>query len=350
MPPEGQPSGEHFGLVDSAPEAGTQNDPLEDAPTEAPATEQATPPPAQGDQQGQAETTPEGDQAQPEGEQTPQQLYAGRYQKVEDLESGYKNIQRLHSRTAEQLRAQELRNQQMEAALQRVMPYLQQLQQNGQQPPEFDPSDPQQIQRVIDQRVAQATQNLTAQQQAQQAASVIDSFRAEHPDVAPGTELDVRMAQVITEFQRDPDGNRRPDLFPLQPENLNVAYELARDENLLNMTMELDLQPSAENIQIAKEALAHPAFAEVLLAQPHLLDTDHGLNYARKQANLPTMVANAQATAQAAQPNAAQMRQRAFVETGGAATPVGGSTKTGDEFDEAVKEYNGSKQNSVFGL
>lgn len=280
--------------------------------------------------------------------------YAGRYQSVEDLEYGYKNIQRLHTRTSEQLRAEQLRRQQLEAALEQVAPLLQQRQQAGQEVPntdQYDIYDPNVLQRLIDQRVAEGTQQTVEALQQQQVAASIDGaitqFRQAHPDVQPGTPLDEQIAQAVLEFQTDGDGNLNHDLFPVTPENLEVAYTLTRDERLGDMVRELDLIPSSENLDIAREALANPALAEVLTAEPELLDTDAGLNHARRLANLPGFYEAAQVQAQP--PNAQQMQRSAYVETGGTGAPAGGAPgrRPADEMDEAIAVYN-SGRDSVF--
>lgn len=334
---EGTPSGEHFGLGDvGAPPDGTP-DPFEDEVIAPEASQVDAPPSTEEPPVVEGETEA----------QRQERLYADRYQSIEQLEDGYKNIQRLQNRTAEQLRSEQLRAQQLEAALQQAAPYLRQLQQ--QQPQDLD--DPQQLQQLIDSRISQGTQQalmqMQAQQLAQQTAEAIDSFRVEHPDAAPGTELDTAMANIILEFQTDAQGRRSNDAFPVTKENLDLAHELAAQPQLLNMMLELDLKPNRENLEVAKEAVAHPPFAEVLMANGHLLDTDEGINYARKQANLPVLVGAAQA---AAQPNTQQMRQKAYVETGPSAPVGGGSQKGKDEFDEVLELDKSARGRSVFGI
>lgn len=273
---------------------------------------------------------------------------AGRYNSVEDLEAGYKNIQRLQSRTSEQLRAEAARRAELEAAFQQIAPLLQQQQQDVNPADIYDPAV---LQRIIDQRVAQGTQQATQafqqQQVAQAISGAVDSFRAAHPEVAPGTPVDETIAQVVLEFQTDPEGNLNHDLFPVTVENLEVAYELTRNERLGDMVRELDLIPNPENLDIAREALSNPALADVLMAEPELLDSDAGLAHARRLANLPGFYEAATTAVQP--PNGEQMRRSAYVETGGTGAPVSGAPgqRPLDEMDEAIRVFN-SGRDSVF--
>lgn len=347
-------SGEAFGFQD-APQVGTQSDPLADefTPQEAPAT-----PPQEAEPQQVAPEAPAPESAPtpPEGgteEQTEEERrYAGRYNSVEDLEAGYKNIQRLHSRTAEQLRAAELREQQLRAAIEQVQ--QRQAQQGYPSQPAEELTDPQQVQRIIDQRVAQQAQQVEQRMTAQQIDQAIASFREQHPDVRPGTPVDETMAQIILEFQRNPEtGGFEHSNYPVTVENLELAHQLAGEPQVYEMMLELDLKPNRENVAIAKEALANPALAEELIAQPELLDSDAGLNVARKRAALPQVVNTAVQQTQDGQPTPEGMRKQAYVETGGAGAPAAGAPGArpqGDEFDEALALHRQTRERSVFGV
>lgn len=374
MADTGTPSGEAFGM--QAPASGTDDplsddfqleapaepqtpeapaatpeapeaDPLEDTPpastetTETPETPETPEAPADGTPQPQAGETPEEAEAR---------KFAGRYQSVEDLEAGYKNIQRLQSRTAQELRDKEQQLLQMQAYL----AAQQQARPNQQIAPQetFDASDPRQLQALIDDRVAKETARATqtVQQQALAATvnQAIDQFRQERPDVVQGSPIDEQMAQIVLEFQRNADGRISHDLFPVTVDNLNVAYELAQDARLHNAVVELDLVPNRENLEIAKEALGSEDFYQELLAEPHLLDTPAGLAVARKRAALPPIVSNAQA--RAAGPTPEEARKKAFVETGGSGAPTSGApgNRPRDEMDEAISEWNQARDSSIF--
>lgn len=320
---------------------------------EPPAEEGAAPTPTAEQPEAQAPA-----EAETEAEKQ-ERLYAGRYKTVDELEQGYKGIQGLQGRQVKELQRKELENQQLRAALEQVVPYLEERQGLQQPAQALDPTQltAEQLQAVIqqqvDQRVGQATQQVTqqSQQQAaqQQMRQAVESFMATHPDVAPGTPLDMAVGEVLAELQTDRQGQRRADLFPVTAPNLEVAYELAKEPALRNMVGELDLVPNNETIEIAKEVVSNPALAEVLLANPVLIDSDHGLAYARKQAQLPGMYS--QAAERVAQPTPEQQRRAAYVETGGTGAPVTqapGATPQ-DEMDEAIVSF-GKGRDNIFGI
>lgn len=350
------------------------------APTE-PA--QTAPPEADKQQEGQQQQPQAPDEGTPpatgdEGAAAEPRKWAGRYESPEALEHGYRHSQRQVSRVQQQLqqieaeRAQERQQaEQLRAALEQVAPHLERARQleawvQGQVqglPPEQRPvipvDDPSQlsadeINRLVNQRVQQATEQVrtqTAQEIAsQELQRTVATFFESHTDAAPGTPLDTEIGQVIAEFQTDPQGNRRQDLFPITSENLEVAYALAKEPALRDLVIDLDLVPSAETLEIAKEAQGNPALAEVLIANPTALDNDRGLEWARKMASLPGMYQ--QAAQRATGPTPEQMRRAAHVETGGTGAPVNqapGPVPT-DEMDEAIAAYSKGRGDNVFGL
>lgn len=327
----------------------------------APAEPSATPQEQEQGQPDEGSTPDPGQEQAPEGESAEAQaarLYAGRYRTPEELEKGYKNIQRLQTRTQAERQRAELEAQQLRAALQEVRPYLEQLRADpGSVDDGFhDPTqlDADQLRALIDKQVSQRVQQVQQQTQAEQTRQelrrTVESFIATHPDAAPGTELDEAIGDVLAEFQTDAEGNRRFDLFPVTEGNLEVAYTLAKEPDLRNMVVELDLVPNTENIEIAREAVSNPALAEVLLANPTLVDTEHGLNFARKQAALPGMYADA--AQRGAAPSPEQARRAAYVETGGTGAPVMSAPGANppDPFDEAIAAYNRGRESNIFGL
>lgn len=354
-------------------EASTPAQPQEPAPVAAPpqaeeqkADEQQQPAPDEGQQ-------PE---AGAEGEPEPRK-WAGRYDSPEALEHGYRHSQRMVSRVQQRLQEIEAQREQdrqqaeqLRAALEQVAPHLERARQleawvQGQAqglPPEQLPQIPtvdqnfsaDEINRLVQQQVAQATEQVRSQTRQevaqQQLEQTVNGFFESHPDAQPGTPLDDEIGRVIAEFQTDPSGNRRQDLFPITSENLEVAYQLAKDPSLHSVMVDLDLVPSAETIEIAKEAAANPALAEVLIANPTAVDNDKGLEWARKMAALPGMYE--QAAQRSAGPTPQQMRRAAHVETGGTGAPVNqapGSVPQ-DEMDEAIAAYTRGRGDNVFGL
>lgn len=324
--------------------------------TDAPAQQQVVAP----------EPVPSTEGGQPEGTTTPgtPRKWAGKYENPEELEKGYKNVQRLHSRTQQQLQAIELQNQQLAAYLEQVKPYLQQVMDQQAalpghtgEPIDLSELTPDQLQAIVNQQVQQATErvrNETRSETSQRVvAETVTQFMASHPDIQEGSELDDTIGELLEEFQRTPDGRRSMDLFPITHQNLDLAYQLAKDENVRDMFLDLDLKPLPQNIAIAQEAAGNPALAEVLLAQPDLVDSEHGMNHARKLAGLPGLYQNAQQQV-AVRTSPEVARRAAHVETGGTGAPIssapGAVPQPVDEFDLVIDAWKGGRSGNVFGL
>jgi len=187
-------------LKDAQPEE-TQEVPQETpaeeaAPVEEPQVEEAAP------------------EEKPEGEEPPQpQLYAGKYETVEQLQQGYREIRDLQRRTAERAKAQEQKAleaialaRQNEEMLGRAVAMIQQIQsqQTPQPPPKpvFDeygrpveqapqPQQPQITPAVVDWQVEQKmnalrqqlAQENRIQRETDEATRTVMSFYEKHPEV-----------------------------------------------------------------------------------------------------------------------------------------------------------------------
>lgn len=393
-------TGSAFGPEFAAPDEGTPADDWSDealfgsasddtaaetqppATTEQPATQAPAPqqqPSTPQETQGQEQQQP-GQQAPAEGEATPDEAQLAEQAQEPGVphirrkygddwvkaDRGYRNLQRLHSRTREQLQRAELERQQLAAFVEQARPYLERVQQAAQaqaqglplseeQQLDLSQLDPQQLQAVINQQVQAQVGRVQQETQAQQferaIAETVQSFMAQHPEIEPEGELDMAIGELLEEFQTDPDGHRDLQNFPITHENLELTRELAMDEAVKDVFLELDLTPTRENLEIAKQAVADPAFGEVLLANPSFVDSPTGLEYARKLAQMPGMYSQAAATAQQ-QLSPELARRAAHVETGGTGAPV--QTAPGavpqDEFDEAIAAYQGGRGDNIFGL
>ena len=276
----------------------------------------------------------------------------------------FKNLRRLQTQQAEELKLVRERAEQMQAALQQVAPLLQ-----GQQAPgeaEFDPFDPNSVARYIEEQVAAKTaeqaqtftREATVTQMRQEIDSAVSAFRQANPDVAEGSELDQRVAAVMLDIQTPSDSDR-PDinLYPVTVENLGIAKQLALEPDLYQAVTDLDLLPDEETVQIARDAMANPALYEELKAQPELLDSPEGIKVAYRRANVSQQVQNLPGQIQAAaaagvrQAVPQRMRQQAHVETGGTGAPASAApgAKPVDEFDEAVEDWTATRGASIFG-
>lgn len=332
--------GAAFGMIAPLETEGTEDFLSEDLKTEAAPQQQ---PDAGQAAVGEVEAPTDGE-AQPTQGET---LYMGRYRTPEEVVAAYKNVQRLEARTRQEKEAAEARAAQYEAALRQVATRLQAQEEVDEYGQPQQP-DPQQLQQWMQQQAVQAQRQAQEQVLASQVTSEIDSFRSTYTDVTPGSDLDQMMAHIITDYQTDNEGRQDHQNFPVTRQNLEVAYVLARNAPLYDMMQELDLIPTEENLRVAQEATANPAFAQVLKAMPDLVETDEGLAYARQQAQMPAVVATAQ---QQARPNPQAQRKAAFVETGGTGAPAQGAPgkRPMDEVDQAIAAYRSDSQ-SVFGV
>lgn len=289
----------------------------------------------------------EGSGEQPES-QPQERLYLGKYKTPEDLEAGYKNVQRLEARARERAEALESRSSQLEAALRQVAQHLMAQEAAGQVDENGQPQvDPRMLQGLVDQRVSQQAAQAQAQVLKAQVNNEVASFREAYPEVQDGTDIDDFMSQVIYEFQATEEGNLNHDLFPINRDNLEIAYVLAKNPPLYDKVLEHDLRPTEDNLRLAAECLGNQKLDLIFQAEPHLLETEAGVQLARERASLPAMVANAQAKAR---PNPEAMRKQSFVETGGTGAPVQGApgARPSDPMDEAVAAYYKHRNESVF--
>jgi hypothetical protein len=216
-------------------------------------------------------------ESEPDREPPAGSLLAGRFASPADLERGYGELRTLQNRTA--LRAQELEAEvaRRDDYLRRILPALEQARSPQQAAPPTVQIDPnvlraaqeaglpeealpvltQLADQIAAQRVGEVRSELQvreAQTQQQAAASsesaIVDrtlaDFFARHPDVVRGGEEDEAIGRVVFDL----------DLRLDDPEALDIALEVARDEDL----------------------------HRVIVANPHFVDTDEGMDFARAQA------------------------------------------------------------------
>ena len=305
--------------------------------------------------QGQAQTTPEQQPTQQAPSQPdPDNPLAGtQFKDVAAVLKSYNELRSTYNRTLAEKQRDALEKAQLQAQLEQL---------SQPQPEALTPeqaqallSDPRQLQEYITRQVQAGVQQTTQQVQQQQLQteiqSVAERFMAKHPDVLPESPVDQQMGEVIEFFQTDREGNRSYDLFPVTDQNLEVAYSLGTDPTLFQTVKDLDLVPSEENLAIAREANEKPAFKALLMANPSAVDTDEGLEAVRQLAALPGVYQQAQQAAQPPTPE--QVRQAAFVETGGTGAPLAsapGQVPAKDEFDEDVEFWEKNQGGNIFGL
>lgn len=277
------------------------------------------------DSQPQAEPV----EAQQAAEEQQAKAWAGKYRSPEELEKGYREMRDLQRRTAERAKAYEQANlevqaraSQMEEALRRAIPIVQQAMAQNRAQQEADPYGepkdappptytPEQIQQQVDYRMAQQVRQMQQQQQrawAQQqeynvAAQAMQSFFADHPEVEQGGTTDEDIASTI------------------------VALNEAWDDS------EVDLA-SRDALEIAYEASQRPALRQVLEMNPRFFDSDEGLALARQQA--AQLESSPVEATQTGQRTSSPRSNTPVVERGSSQTPEQAIL---DEFEQAVAEY-----------
>jgi hypothetical protein len=145
-----------------------------------------------------------------------------------------------------------------------------------------------------------------AEQEAQAAynaqVGAIQQFRQKHPEVAPNSDEDNRHAEVFKQMQDDP---------------------------------QIQMQWNEDTLEIALEASRDPDLYAIIRANPALIDTDEGLEYARWQATLKkgTQTAQTQALKKQTKAERTAAARKAHVETGSVAP--GSSPEPEDAVDIA---------------
>lgn len=325
------------------------DDNLPDFVQESPPEPQAEPTPEPAPEVTEVAPVPLAEPAAPEitAEEPPQEptaeqvkAWAGKYTSPEELEKGYRELRDLQRRTAERAKAHEQRSleiesraRQLEDALRRAIPYVQQVTQRAQQqqvqrdpysmdePAPAPTVDPRYMAQMVQQQVdAQVQQRLNQYQavQAQQAmqaaeyteaASNFQRFFETHPEVEPNGPVDEDIAATI----------------------------LALNEAWAPTGSEVDIA-SQSALEIAYEASQRPALRTVLELNPAYIDTDAGMTLARKLAS--ELDGITQPTPEGGRaPVAAPRSNTPVVERGSSQAPV--ETPL-DEYDQAVADYKKS--------
>jgi hypothetical protein len=238
------------------------------------------------------------------------------------LVNAYQEVRGLQQRTAGQIQEKDAELEEMKALLAQAAQALQ-AQQGPQQPdPQLvqwaenqgiDPASLPVLMQLADQaaaaKVAPMQQQLEAakaEQEAQAAynaqVGAIQQFRQKHPEVAPNSDEDNRHAEVFKQMQDDP---------------------------------QIQMQWNEDTLEIALEASRDPDLYAIIRANPALIDTDEGLEYARWQATLKkgTQTAQTQALKKQTKAERTAAARKAHVETGSVAP--GSSPEPEDAVDIA---------------
>lgn len=307
------------------------DDPVDEAPAPAPEPEPTPAPEAPAETEAE---TPEAEGAEAEAPEEPAvaeepqetpYLWAGRFDDPKKLEESYKEAQRWATRES-QARAEaerraaaiEAQFQQTQEQLKQILPELQRrmAEEQGYEPGQDPFTQQQQQAAAIQEAARKEAQRLMEQERAQrtqaEAQQAISQFRSEHPEVAPGTPLEADIYRLFREYQSE-DANFLPT-----PENLNTVHSLATDPRVKGVLDSLNLFPDPEYVTRAKELAEDPALATVVIANPHLIDTEQGMAWARSQVRPATQTPNTEVSQQ----RAAEMKKNAHVEKGSSGVPA----------------------------
>lgn len=277
----------------------------------------APPPPAE-------EETPSDEVEAPveEEPQVPEFMASDRdlskFKSVEALGEGYRNAILLHNRSAQRAREAEANAAGWQETAEKALAMLQARQTPAPDPSVLPPDIAQLAKETgVDEdvlRVAQALVNRQSQSQTlamqseqvqremaqrsqfaqQQLQATVQDFFTRHPEVTEGSDVDMKLGQTIAYFRLDPS----------LPDALEVAYELVSD----------------------------PELEKLVRANPHWIDNDEGMAYAREQLAENKRSVETASTQSAAQNEVARQAalRKAAVETGSGTPP----TSPGGENDE----------------
>lgn len=260
-------------------------------------------------------------------------LYAGRYQTVEELEKGYRELRDMQRRVSERANAYEQQyntvlahSQELERSLRQTpapapaAPQYETDPLTGEQRQVVAPAPkPEDIQRYVDglvnERLAAQREELATtfqrQSQAQAAESAVMSFYQAHPEVEPRGNVDGDIAATV--------------------QTLNDAWRTT------NSAVDIS---SADSLEIVYEATKRPALRQVLETNPVYFDSDSGMQLARFQASIleGQPITQSSTTVPASAVSQLTSPSKPVVERAGTGTSAGTDAPL-DEFDQAVVEY-----------
>lgn len=323
--------------LDVPPEPLTQPEPDEEEDEELPQTQPE--PPTSPEETGETQALVEPGTTEEEVEtaaEEEERLLAGRFQKIEDLEGSYKELQGAFTRIAQDAQAREEREAALQAALDQQRAEHDQLvqmltQQMAEQDPEFAErlQRQQEMQRFLDARLPQpdpederlSWEEQQEEQQLQElqraAAGAITTFFTTHPEIKPGTPEDRKLTDTMTLLQQS-----GVPLALVNPKHIEIAYEASKDDRLV---AELMMSPGAVNLPDGIDRLR-----------------------ARMGATIPATgeaPPNGAGGTQPQSPQRGPVRKRleGFVETGSGGAPADAAPGSqGDEFDSAREWYEKS--------
>ena len=260
--------------------------------------------------------------------------YSTKYQTIEQMEEAHRNALSLAQRQAEHSKEVEQQLQQATAYLQAALRHIEEQEKAKSAPPKVD----------IAARAAEAGYDEETLKLARQLAE-----EAANERVAPLQSQLEQQEQMRLAAEQQAYVNAQTTAAQTQIASFRARAELQGEDedNMVVIFNEFGLDPTVpDNYDIALEAARHPDLAEVFRANPSYIDTDAGLNLARKLAGVHTVTAPGRPVA-----DLAAARKKATVEGGSSgAAPVGEDSTEADDWQKVLDVAAGSKNVSAFGL
>lgn len=239
-----------------------------------------------------------------------------RFESYEAAKAAYKDAQGWATRESQRRVEAERKAQALEQGLEQIKPLLPQFQQWLAEQQGIDPQDvsPQDVQALARQEAEKIVTERDKQRTAQEVTSAIQSFRGAHPEIV-GTPLEGDVVRLFGEY-REVD----PEFIPNR-DNMETIYKVAQDPRVKGVLDTLQLFPDPEFVERAEELVSNPALAKAIYANPHLIESDAGMEWARGLVTTPPE----QVTAPAQQASAQQReedKKRVFVEPATSGAPA----------------------------
>ena len=313
MAPEGTPDGTGFGFYEMPLDEEDFSE-IENQEPEAPVEVPEADAPEQDDEpDAEPEAIPEEGAPAEEGDadDTSEELLAGKYQSVEELERGYAEQVQWATRMAQQQAEQARKLEEQQQLLTQLLPLVNQW--RAEQDPEFAEQleEMQRLQPLVESQVAPMRAQMEQERSMMALVQTVSEFRARHPDVPANSPADHELRGALDSLGIPPE--------QYQAQHLEAAYQMIQD----------------------------PSFARVMRHNPHLVSSEEGLAYAQDQARL---LNQAQAPVRQKAVAAAPRGDDAFVETGGSGAPAAPpGSQQGDEFDAALKAWQTERNSPLFG-
>jgi hypothetical protein len=309
-----------------APETPVE-EPAEAAPDE---TDVAFDEEAQPETEGEEAPEPEPTEVEVEPEGTPYLgRYGEKYKTVEAFEEAHRNALDLQQRQAERARQVETENRQLVEYLRLAGQYIEEQQKTAEKVPATEEALAKEAEEMgVDPETLTLARKIAAEEAASSVAPLQRQLE-EQQRLAFVQQQQQATASLITTFRNE------------HAEELNEDSERA----MVGVFNEFGLDPTVvDNYSIALEASNNPQLHTVLRLHPNYIDSDEGMEYARRLAGVHTV------TKTDREPELAAARKRATVEGGGSGGMPVGEDVPMDDWDKVLDLAKKERTENVFGI